>query len=182
MQTLLLILFCRCQPLFCTTLSHSIKKKGIEKYMLIVFLGVILFFGSKQNYRADIAQGLHRLEKYLNIQDLKSPWKFNLPWKVLEKHSEALKSPWILPFTGGFNTVFGDLNQYKIVVPLFNYLLLYKSLKIYKNSFFRKKATFEWHWIEAWRRSASEHDNKSLIWLSNSSLNHPMMFEMLTNW
>ena len=49
---------------------------------------------------------------------LKSPWKLNLPWKVLEKHSKALKSPWILPFTGGFNT-FGDLNQYKIVVPLF---------------------------------------------------------------
>ena len=50
---------------------------------------------------------------------LKSPWKINLPWKVAEKHSKALKSPWILPFTGGFNTVFGDLNQYKIEVPLF---------------------------------------------------------------
>ena len=25
----------------------------------------------------------------------------------------------ILPFTGRFNNVFGDLNQYKIVVPLF---------------------------------------------------------------
>ena len=47
---------------------------------------------------------------------LKSPWKLNLPWKVVEKHSKALKSPWILPFTGVFNTVFGDLNQYKIVV------------------------------------------------------------------
>ena len=43
----------------------------------------------------------------------------NLPWKVLEKHSKALKSPWVLPFTGGFNSVSGDLNQYKIVVPLF---------------------------------------------------------------
>ena len=55
-------------------------------------------------------QGLHRLEKYLNIQD------------CLEKSLKikfALKSPCILPFTGGFNTVFGDLNQYKIVVPLF---------------------------------------------------------------
>ena len=50
---------------------------------------------------------------------LRCPWKLNLPWKVLEKHSKALKSPWIWPFTGGFNTVFGDLNQYKIVVPLF---------------------------------------------------------------
>ena len=33
-------------------------------------------------------QGLHRLEKYLNIQSFlkKSPWKLNLPWKVLENH------------------------------------------------------------------------------------------------
>ena len=30
-----------------------------------------------------------------------------------------MKSPRILPFTGGFNTVFGDLNQFKIVVHLF---------------------------------------------------------------
>ena len=50
---------------------------------------------------------------------LKCPWKLNLPWKVVEKHSKALKSPWILPFSGGFNFVFGYLNQYKIVVPLF---------------------------------------------------------------
>ena len=48
---------------------------------------------------------------------LKCPWKLNLPWKVLEKHWTALKSPWILPFTGGFNRFFLDLNQYKIVVP-----------------------------------------------------------------
>ena len=72
---------------------------------------------------------------------MKSPGKLNLPWKVLDKHSKALKSPWILPITGGFNTVFEDrpamtiavdlgrkatkptvfedLNQYKIMVPLF---------------------------------------------------------------
>ena len=56
---------------------------------------------------------------WINRTVLKSPWKLNLPWKVLEKHSKALKSPWILLFTGGFNTVFGDLNHYKIVVPLF---------------------------------------------------------------
>ena len=31
-----------------------------------------------------------------------------------------MNSPCILPFKGGFNTVFGDLNQYKIVVPLFD--------------------------------------------------------------
>ena len=29
---------------------------------------------------------------------LKSPWKLILPWKVLEKHSKALKSPWIFTF------------------------------------------------------------------------------------
>ena len=59
---------------------------------------------------------------------LKSTWiyrtlekslKIKLPWKVLEKHSKTLNSPWILPFTGVLNTVFGDLNQYKIAVSLF---------------------------------------------------------------
>ena len=51
-----------------------------------------------------------------------------LSWKVLKikyalkssrKTLKVQKSPWILPFTGGFNTVFGDLKQYKILVPLF---------------------------------------------------------------
>ena len=45
--------------------------------------------------------------------------KFALKRKVLEKYSNALKTRWILPITGGLNTVFGDVNQYKIVVPLF---------------------------------------------------------------
>ena len=46
------------------------------------------------------------LEKYFNIQD------------CVEKSLKikfALKSPWILPFTEGFNSVFGDPNQYKLV-------------------------------------------------------------------
>ena len=43
---------------------------------------------------------------------LKSPWRLNLPWKVLENHSKALKSPWILLFSVGLNTVDRDLNQY----------------------------------------------------------------------
>ena len=66
---------------------------------------------------------------------LKSPWKLNLPWKVLDKHSKALKSPWILPFTGGFNTVFEELNQYKNVVPLFGaaYAAPNKGTTIYTN-------------------------------------------------
>ena len=50
---------------------------------------------------------------------LNSTWKLNLPWKVLENHSKTLKSPWILLFSVELNTVYGDLNQYKIVVLLF---------------------------------------------------------------
>ena len=42
-----------------------------------------------------------------------------MPWKVLENHSKALTSTWILLFSVGINTVDRDLNQYKIVVPLF---------------------------------------------------------------
>ena len=52
-----------------------------------------------------------------------------LSWKVLENfkyvlkvtgnHSKALKSPWILLFSVGINTVDRDLNQNKTVVPLF---------------------------------------------------------------
>ena len=63
---------------------------------------------------------------------LAQAWKVleytGLSWKVLKikfglksswKHSKALKSPQILPFTGVINTVFGDLNQNKIVVSFF---------------------------------------------------------------
>ena len=66
---------------------------------------------------------------------LNSLWKLNLPWKVLEKHSKALKSPWFLPFTGGFNSVFGDLNQYKIVMPFLVQHMLHqiKAPKFYTN-------------------------------------------------
>ena len=60
-----------------------------------------------------LLQGSHRLEKYLNLEGfLEKSLKLNLPWKVLENQSKALKSPWILLFSV-------DLNQYKIVVPLF---------------------------------------------------------------
>ena len=66
---------------------------------------------------AIIVQGLHRLEKYLNIQYcLEKSLKIIF---CLEKYLKNTQSPWILPFTGGFNSVFGDLNLYKIVVPLF---------------------------------------------------------------
>ena len=55
-------------------------------------------------------QGSHRLEKYLNIQDCLEKSlkiKFALKLKSTWKHSltKALKSPWIVPLTGGFNTV-----------------------------------------------------------------------------
>ena len=46
------------------------------------------------------------LEKYLNIGIfLKSPWNLNLPRKVLENHSKALKSPLILLFSVKLKTV-----------------------------------------------------------------------------
>ena len=45
--------------------------------------------------------------------------KIKFALKSTWKHSKALKNPWILPFIERFNTVFGDLNQYEIVVPLF---------------------------------------------------------------
>ena len=50
---------------------------------------------------------------------LKSPWKLNMPLKVLENHSLALKSPWIQLFSVRLSTVDRELNQYKIVAPLF---------------------------------------------------------------
>ena len=42
-----------------------------------------------------------------------------MPWKVLENHAKALKSPLILLFSVGINTVDIDLNQNKTAVPLF---------------------------------------------------------------
>ena len=39
-------------------------------------------------------QGEHRLEKYLNLEGfLEKSLEIKLPWKVLENHSKALKSP-----------------------------------------------------------------------------------------
>ena len=61
-------------------------------------------------------QGSHRLEKYLDIQVcLEKSLKICLK-KYLKKLKGLEKS---LNFTiaGGFNSVFGGLNQYKIVVP-----------------------------------------------------------------
>ena len=49
----------------------------------------------------------------------KSPLNWNLPWKVLENHSKALKSFWTLLFSVELSTVDRVLNLYKIVAPLF---------------------------------------------------------------
>ena len=42
-----------------------------------------------------------------------------MPGKVLENHTKALKSPRVLLFSVGINTVDRDLYLYKIVGPLF---------------------------------------------------------------
>ena len=56
--------------------------------------------------------GLHRLEKYLNSEGfLEKSLKIQSALKVLENHSKVLEFE--------LSTVDRDLNQYKIVVPLF---------------------------------------------------------------
>ena len=65
-------------------------------------------------------QGSHRLEKYLNLEGfLEKSLKIKSALKILENHSKALKSPWILLFSVELYPVDRDLNQYKIVVPWF---------------------------------------------------------------
>ena len=65
-------------------------------------------------------QGSHRLEKYLNLEGfLEKSLKNKSALKITGKSLKCLEKSLILPFTGGFNNVFGDLNQYQIVVPLF---------------------------------------------------------------
>ena len=65
-------------------------------------------------------QGSHMLEKYLNLEAfLEKSLKFRSALKMTGNYSKALKSPWILLFSVGLSTVDRDLNQYKIVVPLF---------------------------------------------------------------
>ena len=60
------------------------------------------------------------LVKYLNIQNcLEKSLKIKLALKGTWKTLKGLEKYRILPFTGGFNSVFGNLNQYKIAVPLF---------------------------------------------------------------
>ena len=70
--------------------------------------------------QVNVILGFAQAWKYLNLEGfLEKTLKLNLPWKVLENHSKALKSPWILLFPVGLSTIDGELNQYKIVVPIF---------------------------------------------------------------
>ena len=63
-----------------------------------------------------VNQDWHRLEKCLKfiLEVLKI-----LPGKVLVNHPETLKEYLNYTFSVGLNTVDREINQYKIVVPLF---------------------------------------------------------------
>ena len=65
-------------------------------------------------------QGSHRLEKYLNIQDclensLKNKFALKSTWKTLKGLGKSLN----FTIYRRIQYCFGDLNQYKIVMPLF---------------------------------------------------------------
>ena len=65
-------------------------------------------------------QGPHRLEKYLNLEGfLEKSMKIKFALKSTGKSIKGLESPWIILLSVGLNTVDSNLNQYKIVVPLF---------------------------------------------------------------
>ena len=67
-----------------------------------------------------IHQGLHRPEKYLHLESfLENSLKIKVALKSTGKSLKALKSPGILLFSVGLSTVDRDLNQFKIVVPIF---------------------------------------------------------------
>ena len=72
-------------------------------------------------------QGFHRLEKYLNEEgflekSLKIKYVLKSTGKSLKCLEKSLNSS---IFSVGLNTVDRDLNQYKIVVPLFDAANLY---------------------------------------------------------
>ena len=68
----------------------------------------------------DHNHGLHRLEKYMNLEGfLEKSLKIKSAFKSTGKSLKTLKSPCILLFSVGLSTIDRDLNQNKIVVPLF---------------------------------------------------------------
>ena len=86
--------------------------------------------------RFSLSQGSHRLEKYLNIQDcleksLKIKFALKSTGKILNSFEKSLN----FTIYKRFNTVFGDLNQYKIVLLLFGaaYAAPNKGTTIYTN-------------------------------------------------
>ena len=83
-----------------------------------------------------VSQGLHSLEKYLNLEDFlyHKSMKIKYALKRTGKSLTALKSPWILLFSVGLSAVdrcgtwlyrflifapLSNFNQYKIVLPIF---------------------------------------------------------------
>ena len=103
---------------FCIRTKASFKWGQRSKFWVFRPLHPLFVYASSEDWRDRVEPSLKSTLIYRTV--LKSPWKLNLIWKVLEKHSKVWKSPWILPFTEGFNTVFGELNQHKIVMPLFS--------------------------------------------------------------
>ena len=62
----------------------------------------------------------HRLEKYLNLEGfLEKSLKIKSALNSTAKSLKSLESPCILLFSVGLSSVDIDLNQCKIVVPLF---------------------------------------------------------------
>ena len=65
-------------------------------------------------------QGSHRLEKYLNLEGFREKSLKIIPaLKSIGKSLKGLEKSLILLFSVELNHVDRDLNQYKIVVPLF---------------------------------------------------------------
>ena len=97
---------------------------------LLTFSSSKLTFWKKKKFRNTPISTWQKLQLTSRARTgFKSTWIYRTVLKVLENYiclekylkdtQKTLKSPWILPFARGFNTVLRDLNQYKIVGPLF---------------------------------------------------------------
>ena len=78
-------------------------------------------YGSYKNFQQlQLVQGLHRLEKYLNLEGfLEKSLKIKYGLKSTGKSCKGLeKSLNSLLFSVGINSIDRDLNQNKAVVPL----------------------------------------------------------------
>ena len=71
-------------------------------------------------FRVHHIQGLHRLEKYLNLEGfLEKSLKMKSAWKSTRKSLKSLEKSLNSTICCRTSTVDRDLNQYKIVVPSF---------------------------------------------------------------